>query len=171
MIGIILLYFFAAISIASAVAVVSLPKVVHSIAMMLVFLISISAIFINMYAEYIALIVLMVHAGAIMVLYLFAMILFTDTANTVSKNIARYSTILMVVVLFTLVGIWSVVSFDVLSQKLLGAEALEESLSIASFSNAMFGNLLLPFEMVSIILLIAMMGTIIISSNSSSSRR
>ncbi len=164
MFHVIFMYIFGAISVASALSVVLLSKIVYSIVMVLVFFISIAAILIGMYAEYLALITLMVYAGAIMVLYLFAMIMFRQDTSRVIKGITSVSIPLILVIAIILTIIWGTMITGVIRVDDINNIAAANALTVANFSESLFGVLLIPFEIVSVLLLLAMMGAILISN-------
>ncbi len=164
MFHVIFMYIFGAIAVMSALSVVLLSKVVYSIVMVLVFFISISAILIGMYAEYLALITLMVYAGAIMVLYLFAMIMFRQDTSRVIKSITGVSVPLILVLAVILTIIWGTMITGVIRTTNIDGVAAGSALTVSHFSESLFGVLLIPFEIVSVLLLVAMMGAILISN-------
>lgn len=158
------MYIFGIIAISSAISVVLLSRMVYSIAMVLVFFIATAAILIGMYAEYLALITIMVYAGAIMVLYLFAMIMFRQENSRVVKTMSQISMPLILTIAIILTIIWGTMITGVISGDAIDSEQASGALTVANFSESLFGALLVPFEIVSIVLLVAMMGAILISS-------
>lgn len=161
----IFMYIFGIIAISSAISVVLLSRMVYSIAMVLVFFIATAAILIGMYAEYLALITLMVYAGAIMVLYLFAMIMFRQDSSRVVKAMSQASMPLILVISIILTVIWGTMITGVIVPEGIDAEAAGQTLTVANFADSLFGLLLVPFEIVSVLLLVAMMGSILISNH------
>lgn len=153
------------VAIISSLGVVLMKNPVHSALFMLATFFSVAGVFVQLDAEYVAVIQILVYAGAILVLYLFVvMILNPDFKGFMKFPISRAllgvagAGVIFVQVLMTLK------STDVLGK--LGTvtpEKMSEVGNIKLFGEALFTRYLVPFEIASILLLVAMVGAIVLA--------
>jgi NADH-quinone oxidoreductase subunit J len=126
---------------------------------------SLAAVYVMMQAEFVAVIQVLVYAGAIMVLFLFVLMLLS--LQDEGPSFIRWSVgkMLAVVIAF---GIWAQLAL-VLGQH--DPEALvpqivssgEEVDSIKLIGQLLFTEYLLPFEAISLLLLVAVIGAVVIA--------
>ena len=126
---------------------------------------SLAAVYVMMQAEFVAVIQVLVYAGAIMVLFLFVLMLLS--LRDEGPSFIRWSVgkVLAVVISF---GIWVQLAL-VLGQH--DPEALvpqimssgEEIDSIKLIGQLLFTEYLLPFEAISLLLLVAVIGAVVIA--------
>ena len=126
---------------------------------------SLAAVYVMMQAEFVAVIQVLVYAGAIMVLFLFVLMLLS--LRDEGPSFIRWSVgkVLAVVIAF---GIWAQLAL-VLGQ--YDPEALvpqivssgEEVDSIKLIGQLLFTEYLLPFEAISLLLLVAVIGAVVIA--------
>ena len=126
---------------------------------------SLAAVYVMMQAEFVAVIQVLVYAGAIMVLFLFVLMLLS--LRDEGPSFIRWSVgkVLAVVIAF---GIWAQLAL-VLGQH--DPEALvpqivssgEEVDSIKLIGQLLFTEYLLPFEAISLLLLVAVIGAVVIA--------
>jgi NADH-quinone oxidoreductase subunit J len=121
---------------------------------------SISALFILLQAEFLAVINVIVYAGAIMVLFVFVIMLLnlpadpSDEKETDRLRWLKFIGIPLGIFLLLLVGatVWNVGKAANATQMTGTAEAIGQS---------MFTEYLLPFELTSLLILIALMGAVV----------
>ena len=126
---------------------------------------SLAAVYVMIQAEFVAVIQVLVYAGAIMVLFLFVLMLLS--LRDEGPSFIRWSVgkVLAVVISF---GIWAQLAL-VLGQ--YDQEALvpqivfsgEEIDSIKLIGQLLFTEYLLPFEAISLLLLVAVIGAVVIA--------
>lgn len=153
----------AALAIASAVMTLASRHAVYS-ALFLVFnFLVIAVLFLLLHAPFIALIQITVYAGAIMVLFLFViMLLGLEKSRTESKlKWQAPSAVVLTVVLAATLG------YAILNQP-GAAGGLLQGLQTGFGSPSMVGDVLfnqylVPFEITSVLLLVAMVGAIFLS--------
>ncbi len=161
----ILFFLVAAGAVASAVFMITSPNPVKSVLWLIVNFFCIAVTYLILHAQFIAIIQILVYAGAIMVLFLFVIMLLnvgTEEMRPDLMNIRRTTAILLAcVVLFqVLVGI----GFP-------GGPGEGGALPASSVTNgtvetiglALFSTYLLPFEITSLLLLGAMVGVIVLA--------
>ncbi|MBN4054519.1 NADH-quinone oxidoreductase subunit J [Nitrospira defluvii] len=158
-----LFFYFGGMTVAGAVVAVASPNLIYSALALLVTFIHIAGIYVLLNAEFIAAVQIIVYAGAILVLYLFVLMLFNP------KQEARYlhkqykvGIFLGFVVLFLMV--FAGYKTEILS--LNGPVTVEMVRSLGHtrvIGDALFTNYIFPFEIASLILLVAMFGSIILA--------
>ena len=154
-----LFYFIACLTIISALFVVLNRNPVYSAVMLVFCFFSLAALYVLLEAYFVAVLEIIVYAGAIMVLFLFVIMLIN-----VGKEIAATSIIVKGKVLpFVLVVLFSL---NIILLILWRNEGLHQSNTISSVGSitaigqALFTKYLLPFEIASLLLLVALIGTV-----------
>ena len=162
-----LLYFIACLTIISALFVVLNRNPVYSAVMLVFCFFSLAALYVLLEAYFVAVLEIIVYAGAIMVLFLFVIMLIN-----VGKEIAATSIIVKAKVLpFVLVVLFSL---NIILLILWRNEGLHQSNTISSVGSitaigqALFTKYLLPFEIASLLLLVALIGTVYLAKRRSS---
>lgn len=159
-------YFFAVASVLGALGVLFFKNPIHSAMSLVGTFFSLGCIYVMLNAEFVAVIQVLVYAGAIMVLFLFVLMLLSSNETehyaikwTVSKLVAAAVT----------VGIFAQMSGLFLSKSIrfgpkdvYTLEAITEEGSIALIGRLLFSEYILPFEIISILLLVAVIGAVVI---------
>jgi NADH-quinone oxidoreductase subunit J len=151
----------AAIAVVSAVLVVSTPHLVHAALWLVVTLGAVAGVFLVLAAEFVAWVQVLIYVGAVVVLLLFALMLTrAPTGPQPDLTVRRWAPAafvgLLVAVLLgaTLVAGFQDVRID-LDQAVVGsAEVTGETV---------FRRWVLPFEVLSVLLLAALVGAIVLS--------
>ena len=154
-----LFYFIACLTIISALFVVLNRNPVYSAVMLVFCFFSLAALYVLLEAYFVAVLEIIDYAGAMMVLFLFVIMLIN-----VGKEIAATSIIVKAKVLpFVLVVLFSL---NIILLILWRNEGLHQSNTISSVGSitaigqALFTKYLLPFEIASLLLLVALIGTV-----------
>lgn len=160
----ILFYLIAISAIASALLMVLQKNPVKSVLFMIVNFFCLAVIYLLLHAQFIAIVQILVYAGAIMVLFLFVIMLLNLGDETLLKEKANYrktiAYILSGVILIELViGIAGPLNS---SQGKISADAVRLG-SVEGIGAALFQNYILPFEAVSILLLAAIVGVVVLA--------
>ena len=161
-----LFYFIGFLAIISALFVVLNRNPVYS-AMMLVFcFFSLAALYVLLEAYFVAVLEIIVYAGAIMVLFLFVIMLI-NVGNEIktSKYLQKTKAIpLILISLFTL-NIFLLILWR--SEGLHQPSTISTVGSISAIGHALFTKYVLPFEIASLLLLVALIGTVYLAKRSS----
>ena len=148
--------------IGTALGVVLLPKIVHSAFLLAGVFISISGLYILLNADFVAAAQILVYVGAVNVLILFAIMLVNkqeDYAELPGRTIRKAATALVCFGLFALLGTMVLAtpwSLDTTSPAVIDN-------TIVALGEHFFSDYLLPFELASVLLLMAMVGAIILA--------
>jgi NADH:ubiquinone oxidoreductase subunit 6 (subunit J) len=158
-------FILAALMVVSALAVVLLPRIVHSALSLVFFFSIISGIYILLQAEFIAATQIIVYVGAITVLLLFAIML-THHSYDANSNPANSQWIGAAGVAgLTVVSIAAVIGqaqFPITTSATPGGVADVTK----ALGGLLMGSFLLPFEIAGLLLLAAMIGAIVIARES-----
>jgi NADH-quinone oxidoreductase subunit J len=152
-------YILAAIIIGSAVMVVSMKNIFHSALFLVLCFFSVAGIYILLSAEFLAAVQVLIYVGAITVLMIFAIML---TARLYSATIKQSNE--QVVPGLIIVGALLASTIFTLSRTAWKLSSqVPETQSIVSIGNLLLTTYVLPFEVVSVVLLTALIGAIIIA--------
>lgn len=147
------------LAIVAGVLVVTSRRIVHAALWLVVALGSIAGCFGALHAEFVALVQILVYVGAIVVLVLFALMLTKAPTNPLPELTTRRSPFAAVVagVLALLLGSGVVLAFG--NEKIGPVPAG----SAQDIGTAVFRTWVLPFEVLSVLLLAALIGAIVLS--------
>ncbi len=163
--------YFSGMTLASAIVAVASRSLVYSALSLLITFIHIAGIYILLNAEFLAAVQIIVYAGAILVLYLFVLMLFNPKGE--ERYLHRQFPVGIFLGLVVLVMmVLSVFRSEIIGQK--GAFTPDVVQSIGhtqSIGQALYSDFILPFEVASLILLVAMLGAIILAGRRGKARK
>jgi NADH-quinone oxidoreductase subunit J len=153
------------LAVASALGVVLMPDAVYSALMLLLNLLSLSVLFLMLNAQFIFVAQLIVYAGAILVLFLFVVTLlnpegeyiFRDKRKLQQAGAITFGIFLMIL----LVGAF-LASFNGGQPAFANAISTGNYGTVELFGIALFTQFLLPFELTSLLLLVALVGALVL---------
>jgi NAD(P)H-quinone oxidoreductase subunit 6 len=146
--------------IGSALGVVLFDNIVYSAFLLGGVFASIAGLYLLLNADFVAAAQLLVYVGAINVLILFAIMLVNKRQNFTPYTTAWVRKALTAVVSF---GIFALLSTMVLATPWSLSTAIPAAQPIILIGEHFFSDYLLPFELASVLLLIAMVGAIILA--------
>ena len=152
----------AVMMIGAALGVVLLPKIVHSAFLLAAVFISISGLYILLNADFVAAAQILVYVGAVNVLILFAIMLVNkqeDYVQLPGRTVRKIATGAVCAGLFALLGTMVLAT----PWSLSGTSPAVVSNTIVALGEHFFSDYLLPFELASVLLLMAMVGAIILA--------
>ncbi|GIW47765.1 MAG: NADH dehydrogenase subunit J [Deltaproteobacteria bacterium] len=160
-------YLFAVVSIASALIVVSHRNPVVSALSLVLTLFSTAVLFILLLAHFIAVIQVLIYAGAIMVLFIFTVMFLnlrddalSFDARGMKLKLATLFVILLIVGYFSHLGFKKGVLLLISQSK----NPIPENFGTAeAFAEVLFKDYLLPFELTSILIVVAILGVVVIA--------
>ena len=162
----ILFLIFAVLSVAGGVSTITRKNIVHALILLVFTFLNIAAIFFLTQAYFVAVIQVLVYAGAIMVLFVFVvMFLNLRTFQEEEQTHRRQrwvALVLSVLVLAEFVIILAGITFTSARDGFTPEAVAQAGGSTRVFGDALFNQMLLPFEVASVILLVAMVGAIIL---------
>jgi NADH-quinone oxidoreductase subunit J len=167
----IVFYGLAATAVTAAIVVVLMSRAVYSALALIVCFGATAGLFFQLGAQFIAAIQVIVYAGAIMVLFLFVIMLLDPESEVFPpsrlKKVAGVA--LVLAVLFTLVLLQAADRWDitqVLTGSIAGTERSSGTGGIETLAHSLFRDYLLPFEVTSILILVAILGAVVLTRQS-----
>ena len=165
MLELVLFYIFAAIAIVSAILVITQHNVVHSAAFLGSTLFAVAGIFLTLHAEFLAGVQVIVYVGGILVLFVFVIMLIAVERSMHERQYNRQWTIALVTSAILIVeiayGLYRGKDTFVLPNVVPPpAVAVGNSEQVGT---ALYTSYLLPFEIASILLLVAIVGAVVLS--------
>jgi NADH-quinone oxidoreductase subunit J len=144
----------------AAVRVVTTKNIVHAALYLVVVLAGVAALYILLAAEFTAVVQVLVYIGAIVVLFLFGMML-TRAPLGLSADLDNDQRGLSLVVALFLFGVLAAVLHDAYGSTELPSD--NPVPTSADVGNSIFQDYLVPFEVVSVLLLAALIGAVVIA--------
>jgi NADH-quinone oxidoreductase subunit J len=166
-----LFYVFAAIAVVSSALVIGQRNPIHSVLLLIASFGAISGLYVQLDAPFLAVIQIIVYAGAIMVLFLYVVMLLNapredagewDRMHPVRQpNAARFGAVLAVLLVLQL-G-WAL-SRTLEVREAVGARADAVTVSsVRTLGRVLFTEYLFAFEATSILILVAMVGAVLLA--------
>jgi NADH-quinone oxidoreductase subunit J len=160
----ILFFLLAFLAVGSAVMLIVAREPIHSALSLILVMISLAVLYLLLGAEFISAVQIIVYAGAIMVLFVFVIMLLNAGVEerTDFSKLAKWVGPVLAFFLIIEIGVW-------LSRSSIGrvvANGGPDSGSAAStvgLSKMIFQQYLLPFEATSILILIAIIGALVLA--------
>lgn len=152
-------YILSAIIVGSAILVVTLKNIFHSLLFLVLTFFSIAGIYVLLHAEFIAAVQVLIYVGAITVLLIFAIMMTAQIYSPVLRQTNEQvipGLIIVVVLLITTLIVLGNTAWRV-------SEKLPETQSIVTIGKSLLTTYVLPFEVVSVVLITALIGAIIIA--------
>ncbi|MBM3926588.1 MAG: NADH-quinone oxidoreductase subunit J [SAR202 cluster bacterium] len=152
-------YFFAALTVLTVgggLGVVSTRNVVHAALFLLVSLLGVAGLYVLLLSEFLALVQIFIYGGAIIIVLLFAIML---TRSREYPNISDNKQ-------WPLAALAAIGFFGLLTASFMANDADFETRNRVGFTvlaRALFNDWALPFEVASLVLLIALVGAIVIA--------
>ena len=154
-----LFYFIGFLAVISALFVVLNRNPVYSAVMLVFCFFSLAALYVLLEAYFVAVLEIIVYAGAIMVLFLFVIMLINVGNELKTSNILNKKKTIPIVLIFLFsINIFLLILWrsDGLHQPI----SLSTSGTIAAIGQSLFTKYVLPFEIASLLLLVALIGTV-----------
>ncbi len=164
-------YTLAVLILGLGVAVVTTPKTVHSVLFLVLNFLCVAILYVVLRAEFLAVIQVLVYAGGIVVLYLFVVMLVNlkraPEAHEDPRRLARLGLGLSGAVLLELAGI-VVYSYGRAAPSSAPAAPVEGIVgNTEELGWLLYTDYLIPFEVASVLLLVAMVGAIVLARRES----
>ena len=154
-----LFYFFAAIEILAAVRVITVRNPVHAALFLVLTFVSAACLWILMEAEFLGLLLVLVYVGAVMVLFLFVVMMLDINIAEIREGFASYAPAALVVAIVMVIEMGMV-----LTQRIFDVRpALEKTAEVGNteaIGQVMYTDYVYPFEIAAVVLLVAIIAAI-----------
>jgi len=157
---------FAAATVASAIGVISVRNPVHAALFLVLTFFSVACTWIIAGAEFLGIALILVYVGAVMVLFLFVVMMLDIDVGPLRQGFVRYLpvgllvAVVMLVEMLTLIGARSQM---VSAFPLANAATGEDVPNTTWLGRALFTDFLLPFEVAAVILTIAVVAAVMLT--------
>ena len=152
----------AAVAVVASLAVITLRNIFHAALFLVVSFLAMAGLFVTLSADFVAVVQVLIYAGAISILLIFALLLTRDFQQGNSSNRLQAPGIFLGVLVFvtmTMVFLrtsWAPTIAPLSSVPLLGP-------TTAPLAEALFNKYVLPFEIASVLLLAAIIGALVLA--------
>ena len=166
-------YTLAVLILGLGVAVITTPKTVHSVVFLVLNFLCVAVLYVVLRAEFLAVIQVLVYAGGIVVLYLFVVMLVNlkraPEEHVDPRRLARLGLALSGAVLLELAGIvvYSSGRLIPVSPPAAAANPVADAGNTEALGWLLYTDYLIPFEVASVLLLVAMVGAIVLARRES----
>ena len=155
---------FASVGACAAILMVTRKNLVHAALYLIVTLFSVAAVYVLLQAEFLAAVQVLVYAGGIMVLFLFVILLVDVPRELIPARRAHRAHVTVSLVLTGVtVGLLALYVSVAPRSAGEGGQLTAGGGNIEAVSLALFRHYLLPFEAISVLLLVAMVGAIVLA--------
>ena len=155
-------YTFAAIAIVSAILVVTQRNAVHSALSLIFTLLSLAGLYLMLYAPFVAGVQIILYVGGVMVLYLFVIML-VNLERSMKEEQFNHQWHVALLASGALAGLLMLVYWQ--GQSVFPQRVLEfpENQNTQQIALLLYGKYLFPFEIASVLLLVAMVGAVLMA--------
>ena len=171
MIAILAFYLFATLTIASAIAVIFARNPVHAVLWLIVAFFNAAGLMLLMGAEFIAMLVVIVYVGAVAVLFLFVVMMldidFTQLRSGFNRNLP-FGLLIALVLLAEIVIAMS--AYRAGPSLAAAAPPAQTVPNIEALGAELYSRYLLPFEAISMLLLVTTVAVVVLAKRNRSAR-
>lgn len=159
-------YIIATLCVVLALLVVTNTSPIGSAVSLIGMMLGLAGIFALQRAHFMAALQIIVYAGAIMVLFMFVIMLLNLKSDSKEWKMRGKNTLLSVLTGFLALGVLCKIIKVTTQTGLILPKTLKEDFgTVATIGTALFTDFLLPFEVASILLLVAMVGALILAKS------
>lgn len=156
----VIFFILAAIAVFTGLAVVAQRSAVRSLLFLLLNFCSLAGLYILLNAQFVAMVQIILYAGAIVVLFLFVVMLLGLERAEETPGVRRYQTLVggLLGVLLLAGVVWALVS--------IGGDTSSATATAGSVRNigaALLSDFVVPFELASVVLLVAIIGAVVLA--------
>jgi NADH-quinone oxidoreductase subunit J len=158
----IIFFYFAIVILASAILTITRRNPVHSILFMLLLFFHIAGVFVLLNAEFLAAVQLIVYAGAILILYLFVVMLLNVDRESSAARANRFwpwMAAFGVLIAGEIVLLIARSTFPIEN----GQTMMLAGTGVKELGMVLYRNYLVPFEIASVILLVGLVGAVMLA--------
>ena len=161
-------YLFSAILLLSSLMVISTKNPVHSVLFLILAFLNAAGIFVILHAEFLAMILIIVYVGAVAVLFLFVVMMLDFKTSLEKDNVLQYMPIGLLIGLVFIAELVIVLintrldlsNIQILSNPL---DNFSDQSNTEAIGSILYTNYVLYFQLSGVILLVAMVGSIVLT--------
>ena len=159
----ILFWSFSAVLVGAALGVILSRNPVHSVLYLVLCFFNAAVLWLLIEAEFLAIVLVLVYVGAVMVLFLFVTMMLDIREATLQRFLPRSN--LPALAMLVLLGV-EMLALVALSDRFSKTKPVAEARTsdeVRELSTTLFAEYLLPFEVASVILLVALIGAVVLA--------
>jgi NADH-quinone oxidoreductase subunit J len=163
-----LFYVFAVLAVAASALVIGQRSPIHSVMLLIVSFTALAGLYILLDAPFVAVIQIIIYAGAILVLFLFVVMLLNapkEAASPWQQRFAagpRWSGIVLAVVLAAELC-WAVWHAAAAHEAVAGGASAQAVESVRTIGQVLYTDYAFPFEVTSLLIIVAMVGAVVLA--------
>ena len=156
---------FAAVAVGAAIGVISMKNPVHAALLLVLTFFSVACTWILAGAEFLGIALILVYVGAVMVLFLFVVMMLDIDVAPLREGFVRYLPIGLLVAVVMLGEVVTLIGVKASSATPLAADAAAAANipNTTWLARALFTDFLLPFEVAAVILTIAVVAAVMLT--------
>ncbi len=158
----IIFYLFSGILLVAAVSVVTVRNPVYAALFLILAFFSSSAIWIMLEAEFLGVTLILVYVGAVMVLFLFVIMMLDINIDIMREGFIRYLPVGLVIAVIVAVEMIYVLTADSLNIVMPAAKAADYS-NTKELGGVLYTDYVYPFEIAAVILVVAIIAAIVLT--------
>jgi NADH-quinone oxidoreductase subunit J len=162
MLDLVVFYFFGGLAVISAALVVTSKNAIHSAIYLITTLLATAGIFLHLGAQFLFAVQVILYVGGIMVLFIFVIMLVNLDVALRQVQFNRQTTVGLVLALVLAASIPAAAYFG-RTMKLPASVVGSLDPNTERVGEVLFRNYMLPFEIASILLLVAMIGAVVMA--------
>lgn len=168
----ILFYLFAAVTVGASLGVVGQRNPMHSVLLLIVSFGALAGLYIQLDSPFAAVTQIIVYAGAIMVLFLFVVMLLNASRedvptaygpSLVSLTVGARKRFALLAVVLVVELIWAITRFAMPAMSTATEEAGQTVSSVRGIGISLFTDYAFAFEVTSVLILVAMVGAVVLA--------
>jgi NADH-quinone oxidoreductase subunit J len=163
----VLFFILAIVAVAAGVGVIAQRSAVRSALFLLVNFCCLAGLYLLLNAQFVALVQVIIYAGAVVVLFLFILMLLGIERAEESPDLRKYQSIAGVLLgaLFLVGIIWALIPIGTSLSPAAAdwVQALVPTDNVREIGAAMLTDFAIPFELASIVLLVAIIGAVVLA--------
>jgi len=166
-------YGFAAVAVAAALAVITVRNTVHAVLSLVLAFFSTACIWLLAEAEFLAIALIVVYVGAVMVLFLFVVMMLDIKVEQVREGFIRYLPVGVIVAAVMLVEMLALIGVRSMHARVMGADpaAVAGLSNTAWLGQSLYTRYLLPFEIAALILTVGVVVAVALTLRHRGDRR
>lgn len=155
-------YFFSTLAIISAIMVICSKNSVRAVLYLIFTFFCMAGIWMLLESEFLAIVLVLVYVGAVMVLFLFVVMMLDIESSKMENRFVKYWPIGIIVATIMLAMVILIVGNQYFGLNILSAPPAKPAdySDVKSLGTLLYSNYLLPFEIAGVILLVAMIAAI-----------
>ena len=155
-------YAFGFVTVAAALSVITLKNTVHAVLALVLTFFSAACLWMLLDAEFLALALIVVYVGAVMVLFLFVVMMLDIDQEKMREGFVKFLPVGLIVAAAMLVEMFGLIGVRAMHLQVMGADpaAAAGTSNTAWLGHALYTQYLLPFEVAALILTVGVVAAV-----------